>query len=112
MFTPVITKTKRHGFKKLINRPSRRTNRNQRAQSKPTDDERKNQSAIGRCQNQIATCIGLQIKKRLIMTPTRYAVEDLRNGRRTEHQTESQALEQYERLKKEKTPAWIVNIYE
>ena len=46
------------------------------------------------------------------MTPTRYAVEDLRNGRRTEHQTESQALEQYERLKKEKTPAWIVNICE
>ena len=46
------------------------------------------------------------------MTPSRYAVEELRTGRRTEHQTESQALEQYERLRKQKTPAWIVNIYE
>ena len=46
------------------------------------------------------------------MKPTRYAVEDLRNGQRTEHQTEAEALKQYERLKKEKTPAWIVDIYE
>ena len=46
------------------------------------------------------------------MTPTRYAVEDLATGIRTEHKSESDAIRHFERLRKKKIPAWIVNIYE
>ena len=46
------------------------------------------------------------------MTPSRYAVEDFTTGTRTEHKLESDAIRHFERLRKKKTPAWIVNIYD
>ena len=46
------------------------------------------------------------------MTPIRYAVEYLRTGFRVEFLTESEAIKHYNKLKKEKTSSWIVNIYE
>ena len=46
------------------------------------------------------------------MKPTRYAVEELRTGNRTEYQTESSAIEHYKKLRKNKVSCWIVNIFE
>lgn len=46
------------------------------------------------------------------MTPSRYAVEEFRTGHRTDFKTESEAIKHYNTLRKKKTSAWIVNIYE
>ena len=46
------------------------------------------------------------------MTPSRYAVEYLRTGFRVEFLTEPEAIKYYEKLRKNNTSAWIVNIYE
>ena len=46
------------------------------------------------------------------MTASRYAVEYLITGFRVEFSTESEAIKHYNKLKKNKIPSWIVNIFE
>lgn len=45
------------------------------------------------------------------MKPFKYAVEELKNGNRTEHNTEIEAIKHFKKLKKKNISAWIVNIY-